>query len=246
MPPITAAISTPNALTPPRSSAAGGLEKVVEPTGFAALVEDVDDDGLLLVADAEPADEVEVEDIPGVDEALLLLSTDLLSAVLFTEVLVSDGEIFGVVEEAEDFAAPAPVEAEAAVPAALPDDAPDVSGFVPLAEDVDPVELLSSVALPGLASTFSAFRSMVTGRLEEPAVEDDLPVSGLSESPGPLPPAEDDAPPEDFLSVAICSPPGPQGLKTFTIHASLRSGTARQRLFRAAKHGLPRIGLTLR
>lgn len=38
MPPITAAIRTPNAPTPPRSSAAGGLENVVEPVACEELV----------------------------------------------------------------------------------------------------------------------------------------------------------------------------------------------------------------
>ncbi|MES0883593.1 hypothetical protein [Roseibium sp. SCP14] len=62
--------------------------------------------------------------------------------------------------------------------------------------------------LPVFASTFSAFRSIVTGRLDVPVEEGVLLLSGLSDEPDPLPP-EEDAPPEDFLSVAICSPPEP-------------------------------------
>ena len=60
------------------------------------------------------------------------------------------------------------------------------------------------------ASTFSAVRSIVTGRLDAPVVADGL--SGLPEDP--LPP-EEDVPPEDFLSVAICSPPEPCKLQVF-------------------------------
>lgn len=67
-----------------------------------------------------------------------------------------------------------------------------------------------------LASTFSAFRSMVTGRFEpaEDALvlpEEDLaaPFSPAAPSPlDPLPP-EEDVPSEDFLSVAISIPPEP-------------------------------------
>ena len=81
--------------------------------------------------------------------------------------------------------------------------------------------------LPDLASTFSAVRSIVTGRLE-PVVEEEDALPGLSV--GPFPPPED-VPPEDFLSVAIYSPPEPAGSKTFTIHASLRSGSAAPKLF---------------
>jgi hypothetical protein len=40
MPPITAESRTPKAPTPPRSSAAGGLEKVVDPPGRELLLAD--------------------------------------------------------------------------------------------------------------------------------------------------------------------------------------------------------------
>jgi len=92
---------------------------------------------------------------------------------------------------------------------------------VPPEADVDPVDVEPPVApgladpvdvapglgvSPGLVSFFSAVRSMVTGRLPPPAEEALLP--GLSLAPEPLPPDED-VPPEDFLSVAISSPPEP-------------------------------------
>ncbi|MEM8701686.1 MAG: hypothetical protein AAGF82_07660 [Pseudomonadota bacterium] len=65
-------------------------------------------------------------------------------------------------------------------------------------------------ALPGFSSTFSALRSIVTGRfVAAPEPVDGFSVlPGLSAEPDPLPPGED-APPEDLLSVAICSPPEP-------------------------------------
>lgn len=70
--------------------------------------------------------------------------------------------------------------------------------------------------LPGFSFTFSALRSIVTGRFApDPVAVDGLSVlPGLSAEPDPLPPDED-APPEDLLSVAICSPPEPSG---HTIH----------------------------
>jgi len=242
----------------------------VEAAGFDVLVEDVAEDGLPPVADADaapvedpaeadadPADGVEAEDVPGFEEVDE-------EAVLLSAVLPSLGEVFEAGEEEAPEAAPEVEEEDAgfAVPALAEeeddeeaplaglsegaDDAPVVPGFEPLAADVGAVEVLLSSELSGFVPTFSAFRSMVTGRLEDPPEEDVLSLSGFSEDPEPFPPDEEDAPPEDFLSVAICSPPDPQGLKTFTIHTSLRSGTARPRLFRAAKHGLSRIRLTLR
>jgi hypothetical protein len=77
--------------------------------------------------------------------------------------------------------------------------------------------------LPALAPTFSAVRSIVTGRLELLVDEEVDALPGLSAGPLPPPPEEpeEDVPPEDFLSVAIYSPPEPTGSKTFTIHASL-------------------------
>ena len=75
-------------------------------------------------------------------------------------------------------------------------------------EDVPVAEALGVEPLaPCLASTFSAVRSMVTGRFD--ALPDDAEeLPGLSVDPDPLP-LEEDVPPEDFLSVAISSPPEP-------------------------------------
>ncbi len=73
----------------------------------------------------------------------------------------------------------------------------------------EPVDALpEAVVPPGLLAAFSAVRSIVTGRLPEPDVEEAALLPGLSEAPDPLPPDED-VPPEDFLSVAISSPPEP-------------------------------------
>ncbi|MHA7776226.1 hypothetical protein [Roseibium sp. M-1] len=76
-----------------------------------------------------------------------------------------------------------------------------------LPEAVEPEVVLPAVpAASDLASTFSAVRSMVTGRFGG-VPEDELdPLPGLSEAP--LPP-EEDVPPGDFLSVVISSPPDP-------------------------------------
>ncbi|WP_029062490.1 hypothetical protein [Labrenzia sp. DG1229] len=79
------------------------------------------------------------------------------------------------------------------------------------------VDALEAPGLPGFSSTFSAFRSIVTGRLEpvpEP-LAGVVPLPGLSEAPLPFPP-EEDVPPEDFLSVAIYSPPEPSGHLLYT------------------------------
>ncbi len=63
----------------------------------------------------------------------------------------------------------------------------------------------AGVAAPGFASTFSAVRSMVTGRFDD--VEDEGGVAPcLSDAP---------LPPEDLLSVAICSPPEPCRFRAF-------------------------------
>ena len=59
----------------------------------------------------------------------------------------------------------------------------------------------------GLAPTFSAVRSIVTGRLPLPE-EDVVLLPGLS-LPLALPLPDEDVPPGDFLSVVISSPPEP-------------------------------------
>jgi len=64
---MTAAISTPNAPTPPRSSAAGGLEKVVVPDG-RVLLEEADEAGRPVVEEEEPVAPA-AEVVPEVDDA---------------------------------------------------------------------------------------------------------------------------------------------------------------------------------
>ncbi|MEE4012787.1 hypothetical protein V1T76_12030 [Roseibium sp. FZY0029] len=85
-------------------------------------------------------------------------------------------------------------------------DAPDVGPVVD--PEVDPeadpgVDFVSD----GLAPTFSAVRSIVTGRLPPPE-EDVVLLPGLS-LPLALPLPDEDVPPGDFLSVVISSPPEP-------------------------------------
>jgi hypothetical protein len=123
------------------------------------------------------------------------------------------GEVVDLLPELSDFA-PAPylVEAdEGPVEVAAPD--------LGTLEEGAPAE----DEPPALAPTFSAVRSIVTGRLELLVDEEVDALPGLSVGPLPPPPEEpeEDVPPEDFLSVAIYSPPEPTGSKTFTIHASL-------------------------
>lgn len=109
----------------------------------------------------------------------------------------------------EDVVFPADVELPDAVvlpippvlvaPAVVPPD-PVVALVVELEPEVGFVSV-------GLAPTFSAVRSIVTGRLLLPE-EDAVLLPGLSLPPVPLPPDED-VPPGDFLSVVISSPPEP-------------------------------------
>ena|GEM_PF-2438171 len=74
-------------------------------------------------------------------------------------------------------------------------------------EGLEPEDALPGVSVvPGLAPTFSAVRSIVTGRLGGAPEDDAGPLPGLSEAP--LPP-EEEVPPGDFLSVVISSPPAP-------------------------------------
>ncbi|WP_298985369.1 hypothetical protein [uncultured Roseibium sp.] len=115
---------------------------------------------------------------------------------------------------------PAPDDAEDAYLAAE-GAAPD-GPLPPVLEPVVGVLLAAPVfggvaVLPAdLASTFSAFRSMVTGRFElaEDALalpDEDLAAPLSPEAPSPLDPLppEEDVPSEDFLSVAISFPPEP-------------------------------------
>ncbi|POF30460.1 hypothetical protein CLV41_10674 [Roseibium marinum] len=154
-------------------------------------------------------------------------------------------------------AEPVPVEPGLAVAEDDPDGGTDVvpvdeeelpgrGELVELADDA-PLEDAADVGDPGLELTFSASRSIVTGRLDAP--EDAEVVSGLPDDP--LPP-EEDVPPEDFLSVVICTSPEPApapepSAPRPSLYTPLCEAVpARQRLFRAAIEGLPRIWLTLR
>jgi hypothetical protein len=86
----------------------------------------------------------------------------------------------------------------------LPEDVPAVEELLPepwLPDADEPVAVLPDVPVaPGLESTFSAVRSMVTGRFGGLLEDEPEPLPGLSEAP--LPP-EEDVPPGDFLSVVI-------------------------------------------
>jgi len=196
------------------------LEKLGVPEGLDALDE-------LLVEDAGRLEEPPVELLPpvavlpvfpGVVEDVVLLSADLPDAA------------DDVVEEPEDVPEPVvlpddppdrvwPVETEPELPPRvvpeLADEAPPelLPALLPVAElpcppEEEPGLEVPDDVLPGVDDepTFSAVRSMVTGRLPDPAEDALLP--GLSPAPEPLPPDED-VPPEDFLSVAISSPPEP-------------------------------------
>ncbi|KZM50457.1 hypothetical protein OA90_08195 [Labrenzia sp. OB1] len=131
-----------------------------------------------------------------------------------------------------------------------PEDVPADEGVLPgrveLVEPVDDVPPGEAVDA-GFALTFSAARSIVTGRLEE--VEDVDAGSGLPDDP--LPP-EEDVPPEDLLSVVICTSPEPAPApEPSAPRPSLYTPLCEAvppcaRLFRAAIEGLPRIWLTLR
>lgn len=222
MPPITAAIRTPNAPTPPpRSSAAGGLEKLEDPDGFvgdpvdagfeAPVVEDV----LLVEPGLADADEADAADAVVPDGF----------AELAPEVAVAEEEPADVAERGVASRLAPGVDPGVEAPG-LEEVELEPAGFVSAgflsAGGVVPV-LGTLVAapeapeLPGFSFTFSAFRSIVTGRLEPAleALDGFAPLAGLSEEPLPLPP-EEDVPPEDFLSVAICSPPEPSGHSLYT------------------------------
>ncbi|MES0812920.1 hypothetical protein ABLO27_25730 [Roseibium sp. SCPC15] len=173
------------------------MENVVEPAGFVppAVVEE---DAEAFVEPAEPdPDPVEADGLPEADDpaGLEAVDEDAPEVAPLAEGLVPD------VDEA--------VEEEGEEDLLVPVDACDfVSPGFPSVEAVLPdfgtlvLEDEAVVPLPLFASIFSAFRSMVTGLLGVPVEEGVLLLSGLSDDPGPLPP-EEEAPPEDFLSVAI-------------------------------------------
>ncbi|TYC53454.1 hypothetical protein FMN50_15235 [Rhodobacterales bacterium] len=208
------------------------LVDAVELPGFdeaAALApgrddDEDDEDGDEDLLPPEDGTEVEAdEELPGVVELRGVAEEDpgvagALLPVPELEPDEADLELPPARESPEEAEGAEEVGPEEEDPVDADDDEPD--------EDAEGVDVVADADVPPLlASTFSAFRSIVTGRLDAPAAEDALLASGLSDGPLPLPP-EEDAPPEDLLSVAIYSPPDHSGPKTFTIHTSLRSGTA--------------------
>lgn len=108
------------------------------------------------------------------------------------------------VEDGEDDVDVPPTLAELADVGVLP--APPGLGVL-LEDGLLDDEVEDDAVSDGLAPTFSAVRSMVTGRFALPE-EDAVLLPGLSLPPVPLPPDED-VPPGDFLSVVISSPPEP-------------------------------------
>lgn len=233
IPPITAAIRTPNAPTPPLASGAGGFEND-DPEGFA------EEDGAADLAEVPEPDAVEADAadpvFAGRDAAEVAEEADgdglpvpAGADALALEVRAAEDGPVADADAADGAAVPVPdLPAVEAVAPAAPGFAPVVLEFSGLvsadflsADAAAPVLGIPEVddpvpVLPGFSFTFSALRSIVTGRFA-PAPEpvDGLsPVPGLSAEPDPLPPDED-APPEDLLSVAIRSPPEPSG---HTIH----------------------------
>ncbi|TYC69973.1 hypothetical protein FMN63_08625 [Stappia sp. BW2] len=184
-------------------------EEVDELAGDAGLLAADDDapvlalvpEGLPAVEDPAAVEDVEVEALPVEDDVGLdekgddalpeLPELPELPALPDDEVLpvedgLPDAEVLPVTPGLE---APADVLLDAD-----PDDTPEagfVSGFVSAC----------------LAPTFSAVRSIVTGRLPLPE-EDGVLLPGLS-LPLALPLPDEDVPPGDFLSVVISSPPEP-------------------------------------
>lgn len=212
---------TPNAPTPPRSSVGGGLEKLEDPEDFAEAPVDAGF-AVLAAAEAPPVEAglVEAEDVDVADAVVPVGFAEPALDVPEGEEEPADAAERGV----ESRLTP---DAELAVEApGLEEAGPEPEGFASAgflsAAGVAPalgtlVDALEAPGLPGFSSTFSAFRSIVTGRLEpvpEP-LAGVVPLPGLSEAPLPFPP-EEDVPPEDFLSVAIYSPPEPSGHLLYT------------------------------
>lgn len=165
----------------------------MEDEGFGAEVPVVD----------APADPAAGEALPGLssDPGLFLAALSNVDVRLVDEAEVDEG-----LDDPNALFADAP--AEAAEPAGLdvePEDA-DV-GLVSYlrADDADAVADALS-APPVFSATFSAVRSIVTGRFDPDAGE--ALAAGLSEDPAPLLP-DGFAPSGDFLSDAIFSPPDP-------------------------------------
>ncbi|MCK7612478.1 hypothetical protein [Roseibium sediminicola] len=192
------------------------MEKLVDPAGREVLdVLLVEEDGRLeeLLVEELDADVV----LPGLAEDVVepgLVSVGLPAPVEEVDpprVLDVVPEPVAVLEEPVGPAVLEPEEGDPELPPRVDPELPVVGEPVlPLVEEppAEPgLEVLEDALVPlELEPIFSAVRSMVTGRLPAPAEEALLP--GLSPAPEPLPPDED-VPPEDFLSVAISSPPEP-------------------------------------
>jgi len=105
--------------------------------------------------------------------------------------------------------------------------------------DADPdvgVDVDAAGLSPGLAATFSGFRSIVTGRFEAVPPEADCDaepvVPDFGGSPEPAVPEEEDLPLAGSLSDAISTPPDPvQGVFHPTIHTCLPENTATRATF---------------
>lgn len=169
---------------------------MVEPDGLAppaVAEEDVDVFADPVELDPEP---VEADGLPEADEPVDLeaVEEDAPAVVLVADVLLPEVDEDENEEGEEGLLVP---EDACGLDASdLPSVEAEPPDFGTLALEAD------DVPLPAFASTFSAFRSIVTGRLDVPEEEDALLLSGLSDDPGPFPP-EEEFPPEDFLSVAI-------------------------------------------
>lgn len=188
-------------------------------------------DGLVLVEavpPGPPVDEVEPAEEADVEEG----DVEVVGPAELPEDVLEDpsGELAEELAE-EPPAAPGAPEDEGddallrlPVPLVDVEEVPDVGVLVDAVDDEpdgdalaeDPVPEAPAVdaadVVPGLEATFSAVRSMVTGRLEDPVAV--LPVpDALSEGEDPALPADlpvDAVPSDDFLSVVISSPPEPE------------------------------------
>lgn len=223
---------------------------MLEPEGPDVPLADVP----LPVEDVRP-----VEEDVAVDVVLEVVDLDVLPAE------VAGLPVPAVDVEVEDVpAGRLPPEAVPELPVVRVEPKPDVPGPVPVDEplvpvppgfavvdEVLPVEELLPVApdAPGLPPTFSAVRSMVTGRFplaEDEELDDEDDAPGLSVGPDPLPaPPDEDAPPEGFLSVVISTPPEPKPVPRRSLYTPLCEAVLRRkRLLRSATERLPRIRLT--
>ena len=164
---------------------------------FDAVPEPVEEPALPAAADADAADfgaaDFDAPDDVALEESGLLPEVEVVDLV-DDEEAEGDVVLLRALLEPEDVPAPVGL---LAPPGLNPDVLVSADALLPDFGTLDEAGLS-----PGFAPTFSAFRSMVTGRLDVPDEEDVLLLSGLSDEPDPLPPDEE-VPPEDLLSVAI-------------------------------------------